>query len=78
MVFYCMFVLIFGLFWDFFVMSDAEYEFDVFLSHSSEDKPIVLKLAEQLKKDGLEVWGLITQLYNLVSIVGIDKAFNES
>ena len=34
-------------------------------------KPIITK--NEVKESGL-----ITQLYNLVSIVGIDKAFNES
>jgi small GTP-binding protein len=33
-----------------------EFEYDVFLSHSSQDKPAVLKLAERLKADGLRVW----------------------
>ena len=30
--------------------------FDVFLSHSSKDKSVVRKVAEQLRKDGLRVW----------------------
>lgn len=30
--------------------------FDVFLSHSSKDKPIVRPLAERLRKDGVRVW----------------------
>jgi TIR domain len=30
--------------------------FDVFLSHSSHDKPVVRALAERLKQDGLRVW----------------------
>ena len=30
--------------------------FDVFLSHSSKDKPVVRKVAERLRKDGLSVW----------------------
>jgi small GTP-binding protein len=33
-----------------------EFTYDVFLSHSSKDKPAVLKLAKRLKKDGLRVW----------------------
>ncbi len=33
-----------------------EFEFDVFLSHNSKDKPRVRKLAERLKKAGLRVW----------------------
>jgi TIR domain len=31
-------------------------EFDVFLSHSSKDKPVVRVLAERLTKSGLRVW----------------------
>ena len=34
----------------------AEFQFDVFLSHSSKDKAIVRPLAERLHKDGLKVW----------------------
>src|SRR5437879_3020689 len=30
--------------------------FDVFLSHNSRDKPSVERLAEKLKRDGLEPW----------------------
>ena len=30
--------------------------FDVFLSHSTKDKPVVRKVAERLRKDGLRVW----------------------
>lgn len=33
-----------------------EFEFDVFLSHSSKDKPIVRALAERMRQDGLRVW----------------------
>jgi hypothetical protein len=33
-----------------------ELRFDVFLSHSSEDKPVVRALAKRLRKDGLKVW----------------------
>jgi hypothetical protein len=36
-------------------MSDA-FKFDVFLSHSSKDTPVVLELAQRLRKDGLRVW----------------------
>ncbi|HEX8397559.1 MAG TPA: TIR domain-containing protein [Pyrinomonadaceae bacterium] len=36
-------------------MSD-KFDYDVFLSHSSKDKPIVHELAERLKADGLRVW----------------------
>ena len=32
------------------------FEYDVFLSHSSQDKEAVLELAERLKGDGLHVW----------------------
>ena len=32
------------------------FDFDVFLSHSSKDKPTVRALAVRLKKDGLKVW----------------------
>jgi TIR domain len=31
-------------------------QFDVFLSHSSHDKPVVRALAERLKQNGLRVW----------------------
>jgi WD40 repeat protein len=34
----------------------ADYPYDVFLSHSSADKPAVRDLAERLKADGLRVW----------------------
>ncbi len=33
-----------------------DFEFDVFLSHSSHDKAVVSDLAERLKADGLRVW----------------------
>lgn len=36
-------------------MSDA-FEFDVFLSHSSSDKPAARELAKRLREDGLRVW----------------------
>jgi hypothetical protein len=32
------------------------FDYDVFLSHSSKDKPAVRELAERLKGDGLRVW----------------------
>lgn len=32
------------------------FQYDVFLSHSSKDKDIVRPLAERLRKDGLRVW----------------------
>lgn len=34
----------------------TDFSYDVFLSHSSKDKPVVRKLAERLKADGLRVW----------------------
>jgi WD40 repeat protein len=33
-----------------------KFQFDVFLSHNSKDKPRVLKLAQRLKDAGLRVW----------------------
>ncbi len=36
--------------------AEAEEPFDVFLSHNSQDKPIVKQLGEELKKYGLRVW----------------------
>ncbi len=32
------------------------FQFDVFLSHSAKDKPVVRPLAERLRNDGLKVW----------------------
>ena len=32
------------------------FAYDVFLSHTSKDKPAVRELAERLKQDGLRVW----------------------
>ena len=37
-------------------MMDAEFQYDVFLSHSAKDKAVVRPLAERLRKDGLKVW----------------------
>jgi len=34
----------------------AQFQFDVFLSHSAKDKAVVRAVAERLKKDGLRVW----------------------
>ena len=34
----------------------TRYRYDVFLSHSSADKPVVRELAEQLRAAGLRVW----------------------
>lgn len=33
-----------------------EFRYDVFLSHSSKDKPVVRAIAERLRADGLRVW----------------------
>ena len=33
-----------------------EFQYDVFLSHSSKDKAVVRPLAERLRQDGLKVW----------------------
>jgi len=33
-----------------------EFKFDLFLSHSTKDKPVVRAVAERLRKDGLRVW----------------------
>lgn len=33
-----------------------DFRYDVFLSHSAKDKPIVRDIAERLKKDGIKVW----------------------
>ena len=32
------------------------FKYDVFISHSAKDKPVVRQLAERLKQDGLRVW----------------------
>jgi WD40 repeat protein/GTPase SAR1 family protein len=34
----------------------TDFKYDVFLSHSSEDKPVVRKIAGRLRADGLRVW----------------------
>ena len=34
----------------------ATFKYDIFLSHSSKDKPAVRELAERLRRDGLRVW----------------------
>ena len=34
----------------------APFPYDVFLSHSAKDKPVVRDVAERLRKDGLRVW----------------------
>ncbi len=33
-----------------------QFKYDVFISHSSQDKPAVRELAERLRRDGLRVW----------------------
>ena len=33
-----------------------DFQYDVFLSHSSKDKAVVRTVAERLRKDGLRVW----------------------
>ena len=33
-----------------------DFKYDVFLSHSSKDKAVVLSIAERLRTDGLRVW----------------------
>ncbi|MBL8205364.1 MAG: toll/interleukin-1 receptor domain-containing protein [Blastocatellia bacterium] len=35
---------------------DNEFRFDVFLSHSSKDKPLVRDIAKRLRADGVRVW----------------------
>ena len=35
---------------------DNEFAFDVFLSHSSNDKAVVHAVAERLRADGLTLW----------------------
>ncbi len=34
----------------------GDFPYDVFLSHSAKDKPVVRDVAERLRKDGLRVW----------------------
>src|SRR4051812_36790688 len=34
----------------------ADFDYDVFLSHSAKDKAVVRPLAERLRKDGVKVW----------------------
>jgi len=38
------------------MMSEASFTHDVFLSHSSKDKPVVHAVAERLRADGLRIW----------------------
>src|SRR5215212_3466657 len=35
---------------------EEDFRYDVFLSHSSHDKPVVRAVAERLRSDGLRVW----------------------
>ncbi len=35
--------------------ANPEFQFDVFLSHSAQDKAVVRPLAERLRQDGLKV-----------------------
>jgi GTPase SAR1 family protein len=37
-------------------MENSPFNYDVFISHSSKDKPTVRDLAERLRADGLRVW----------------------
>jgi hypothetical protein len=37
-------------------MSEPDFEYDVFLSHSSKDKVVVRDVAERLRKDVVKVW----------------------
>jgi hypothetical protein len=39
-----------------FMSLPTDFEFDVFLSHSSKDKPVVHALANRLQADGVRVW----------------------
>ncbi|MCI0691547.1 toll/interleukin-1 receptor domain-containing protein [candidate division KSB1 bacterium] len=34
----------------------THFDYDVFISHSTKDKPVARELANRLKKDGLRVW----------------------
>jgi small GTP-binding protein len=38
------------------MMESKKFQYDVFISHSSKDKPTVRELAERLRKDGIRVW----------------------
>lgn len=35
---------------------NKQFEYDVFMSHSSADRPKVRRIAEHLRDDGLNVW----------------------
>jgi small GTP-binding protein len=35
---------------------NEQFKYDVFISHSAQDKPAVRELAERLRRDGLRVW----------------------
>ena len=54
------------------------FDFDVFLSHSSKDKPIVRPIAERLRNDGLRVWFDEWEIKPGESITGgIEKGLQE-
>src|SRR5215468_2574123 len=36
--------------------SEQLFDYDVFLSHATLDKPVVRELAERLRRDGIRVW----------------------
>ncbi len=36
--------------------TDSEFQYDVFLSHSSKNKDVVRDIANRLKSDGVKVW----------------------
>ncbi len=42
--------------------SNGSDDFDVFLAHNSKDKPLVIRLGEELKKQGLKPWLDIEQI----------------
>lgn len=42
-----------------------EFQFDVFLSHSAKDKPVVRELAARLQQDGVRVWLDEVQIKNV-------------
>ena len=56
-----------------------DFKYDVFLSHSGKDKPIVRELAQRLKDDGLHVWFDEWEIRPGDSIVSkVDQALEES
>jgi hypothetical protein len=34
----------------------TDFKYDVFLSHSAKDRPVILDIAERLRGNGLRVW----------------------